>query len=71
MLSSIGYEPEINLASLQKKVQQSTDKELYLQIGVAGFAFGNIMLLSFPEYLAFNENIDQQFVSFFAQMSTF
>jgi Cu+-exporting ATPase len=71
MLSSIGYEPEINLASLQKKVQKSTDKELYLQIGVAGFAFGNIMLLSFPEYLAFNDNIDQQFVSFFAIISIF
>ncbi len=71
VLSSIGYEPEINLASLQKKVQKSTDKELYLQIGVAGFAFGNIMLLSFPEYLAINEKIDQQFVSFFAYISIF
>ena len=71
MLSSIGYEPEINLASLQKKVQKSTDKELYLQIGVAGFAFGNIMLLSFPEYLAFNQKIDEQFVTFFGFISIF
>jgi len=71
MLTSIGYEPEINLASLQKQVQKSTDKELYLQIGVAGFAFGNIMLLSFPEYLAINEKIDEQFVSFFAYISIF
>jgi Cu+-exporting ATPase len=71
LLSSIGYEPEINLASLQKKVQKSTDKELYLQIGVAGFAFGNIMLLSFPEYLALNDKIDGQFVSFFGFICIF
>jgi Cu+-exporting ATPase len=71
MLYSIGYEPEINLASLQKQVQKSTDRELYLQIGVAGFAFGNIMLLSFPDYLAINEKIDQDFVSFFAYISIF
>ena len=69
ILSSIGYEPEINLASLQKNVQKSSDKKLYLQIGVAGFAFGNIMLLSFPSYLAVNETIEQQFVSFFGYVS--
>jgi Cu+-exporting ATPase len=69
VLYSIGYEPEINLASLQKQVQKSTNRELYLQIGFAGFAFGNIMLLSFPDYLAINGKIDQQFVSFFAYIS--
>jgi len=70
-LSSIGYEPEINLASLQKQVQKNTDKELYLQIGVAGFAFGNIMLLSFPEYLAMDGSISQEFLSFFGYVSIF
>jgi Cu+-exporting ATPase len=68
-LYSIGYEPEINLASIQKQVQKSTDRELYLQLGFAGFAFGNIMLLSFPDYLAINDSIEQQFVSFFAYIS--
>lgn len=71
VLTSIGYEPEISLATLQKEVQKSTDKELYLQIGVAGFAFGNIMLLSFPEYLATGETIDKQFLSFFGYLSIF
>jgi len=70
-LVSIGYEPEINLASLKKQVQKNTDKELYLQIGVAGFAFGNIMLLSFPEYLAMDETIGEEFLSFFGYISTF
>jgi len=70
-LASIGYEPEINLASVKKEVQKSADKELYLQIGVAGFAFGNIMLLSFPEYLAGDQVIDQTFLSFFGYLSIF
>ena len=71
VLASLGYEPEINLASIRKQVQKSTDKELYLQIGVAGFAFGNIMLLSFPEYLAGNETLDLEFLSFFGYLSIF
>jgi Cu+-exporting ATPase len=71
VLTSIGYEPEISLATLKKEVQKSTDKELYLQIGVAGFAFGNIMLLSFPEYLAIGETIDREFLSFFGYLSIF
>jgi Cu+-exporting ATPase len=70
-LTSIGYEPEINLASIKKQVQESTNKEIYLQIGVAGFAFGNIMLLSFPEYLATDGAIDKQFLSFFGYLSVF
>jgi len=70
-LASIGYEPEINLASVKKEVQKSADKELYLQIGVAGFAFGNIMLLSFPQYLAGDQTIDRTFLSFFGYLSIF
>ncbi len=50
-LASIGYKPEINFDQLQKKPGKAVDKSLFYQIGIAGFAFGNIMLLSFPEYL--------------------
>ena len=65
LLSACGYEPEINLASLQQQVQRKTDFELYLKIGIAGFAFGNIMLLSLPEYLARGGLSDQTFTIFF------
>ena len=65
LLSSIGYEPEINLASLNREVSSESNKQLYLKIGVAGFAFGNIMLLSFPEYLSGDEVIDPRFTFFF------
>ncbi|GAA4951055.1 heavy metal translocating P-type ATPase metal-binding domain-containing protein [Algibacter agarivorans] len=49
LLSSIGYEPFISLDdfSVGKK---NTDRSLIYKLGIAGFAFGNIMFLSFPEY---------------------
>ncbi|MEZ4961807.1 MAG: heavy metal translocating P-type ATPase metal-binding domain-containing protein [Saprospiraceae bacterium] len=51
LLASIGYAPEINLGSLDQAVKKPVAKRLIYQLGLAGFAFGNIMLLSFPEYL--------------------
>lgn len=56
ILSSLGYEPSINLSSVDKK-NIVTNKETYYKLGIAGFCFGNIMLFSFPEYLS----IDNQF----------
>ena len=50
LLASIGYAPEINLGSLDKESRKPHSRKLIYQLGVAGFAFGNIMLLSFPEY---------------------
>jgi P-type Cu+ transporter len=52
LLASIGYEPHIDLATLDKSVRKTPFKSLYMKIGLAGFAFGNIMLFSFPEYLS-------------------
>ena len=49
LLSSIGYEPYISLEDYnvgKKKV----DRSLLYKLAIAGFAFGNIMFLSFPEY---------------------
>ena len=50
-LASLGYEPDFNLADLHTKVSEKNLRSLYIKIGIAGFAFGNIMLLSFPDYL--------------------
>ncbi len=52
LLASLGYEPHIDLTCLDKSVRKTPFKSLYMKIGLAGFAFGNIMLFSFPEYLA-------------------
>ena len=54
-LTSIGYEPYISLNDLQHK-RPGLDRSMVYQIGVAGFAFGNIMLMSFPEYLGIDSS---------------
>jgi Cu+-exporting ATPase len=52
LLTSIGYEPLISFDDLEKKTLTDSNRKLYYKIGIAGFSFGNIMLLSFPEYLS-------------------
>ncbi len=49
LLNAIGYAPSITLEDYAGKKERK-DRRLIYQLGVAGFAFGNIMLLSFPEY---------------------
>jgi len=49
LLTSIGYEPHISLNDL-KEHRPKVQKSLLYQLGIAGFCFANIMLLSFPEY---------------------
>lgn len=55
LLSRIGYEPELNFAKLTDEKAPKPNRSLLLKIGIAGFSFGNIMLLSFPEYLGFEK----------------
>ncbi len=50
LLDSIAYPPQITLDSIEKKEKKSNNR-LLLQLGLAGFAFGNIMLLAIPEYV--------------------
>ena len=54
LLGSIGYEPYISLEDTLN-TKRKIDRSLIYKLGVAGFAFGNIMLLSFPEYFQANE----------------
>ncbi|EDM43714.1 Cu(I)-translocating P-type ATPase [unidentified eubacterium SCB49] len=54
LLSKIGYEPNISLEDFNKK-EKKIDRSLIYKLGVAGFAFGNIMFLSFPEYFEVDE----------------
>ena len=49
LLASIGYPPDLNLNTLEGTARKPVSRRLIYQLGVAGFAFGNIMLLSFPE----------------------
>jgi P-type Cu+ transporter len=56
-LSFIGYEPVITLNDTEKKKPLAFDRKQVYKIGIAGFCFVNIMMLSFPEYLS-GGNID-------------
>lgn len=52
-LTAIGYEPHISLQDAGKIKASGHDKTRLLKIGVAGFCFANIMMLSLPEYFSF------------------
>lgn len=65
LLAKIGYEPEIRLSNLEKPAKDSRQHDLYLKLGLAGFAFGNTMMLSFPEYLSFGLSLDANLRWFF------
>ena len=70
LMGYIGYEPLINLNDLEEKVEKKTNNNQVLKIGLAGFCFGNIMMLSFPEYFAFGNFYDQKNLShFFAYLN--
>ena len=49
LLCKIGYRPDLTANKENPKPEK--DRRLLLELGVAGFCFGNIMMLSFPEYL--------------------
>ena len=50
-LTNLGYKPVINLETAEKK-HEFLDKSLLIKLAIAGFAFGNGMFFSFPEYAA-------------------
>ena len=64
LLSSIGYEPYISLENFDEG-KKKVDRSLIYKIGIAFFCFGNIMLLSFPEYFEVEEFWINQYRGFF------
>jgi Cu+-exporting ATPase len=69
LLSSAGYAPVISLGDLELSRRKKKYDPAVIRIGVAGFCFGNIMMLSFPEYLSGNDVIIPQLKTFFAWLS--
>lgn len=69
LLTALGYEPDLNLGVLREDKTRGApaDRGLWLRIGTAGFAFGNIMLLSIPSYLGMKES--ELFRPFFGWLS--
>ncbi len=52
LMAFIGYEPYISLQDNTKKHAAVYKRTKIYRIGVAGFCFANIMMLSFPEYFS-------------------
>lgn len=72
LLATLGYAPLFNLDSAGKTQKSNKEQHrLLLRIGVTGFCFGNIMLLSFPEYfkLDLQNNIDAGYQKFFLYLN--
>lgn len=68
LLAGLGYEPSINLADLESKPRDRTIRKLYARLAIAGFAFGNVMLLSFPEYLGLDKILKPGFTVWFGYL---
>lgn len=64
LLSAIGYEPYISLEDYETG-KNKVDRSLIYKLGIAGFAFGNVMFLSFPEYFEVSEFWLEQYKTIF------
>ncbi len=71
LLDSIGYAPAINMSNLEDKTKKVADRSLYYKLGLVGFAFGNVMLFTFPQYLGLIKETDQSFFKFFSYVNLF
>ncbi|WP_018477913.1 heavy metal translocating P-type ATPase [Pontibacter roseus] len=69
LLARIGYEPAITLADTDGKKTSKQSRTIIYKLGLAGFAFGNVMLLAFPDYLSFTEELQHSYGSFFGYLS--
>ncbi|MCC6187366.1 MAG: heavy metal translocating P-type ATPase metal-binding domain-containing protein [Chitinophagaceae bacterium] len=59
-LTAIGYEPHISLQDLDPKTIKSATKKKLYKIGIAGFCFVNIMMLSLPEYFSIGYLLEKE-----------
>ncbi|KUG08914.1 ATPase [Solirubrum puertoriconensis] len=68
LLTALGYEPQITLAELGAQPNHGS-RAIYYKLGLAGFCFGNVMLLAFPDYLSFTDELAREFGRFFGYIS--
>ncbi|HLT87359.1 MAG TPA: heavy metal translocating P-type ATPase metal-binding domain-containing protein [Sphingobacterium sp.] len=68
LLVQIGYEPKITLQDVVKEGKKLNQRGLIAKITVAGFCFGNSMMISFPEYFGMAA-FEQQYANFFGYMN--
>jgi Cu+-exporting ATPase len=69
LLAFVGYEPYITLNDGEKGREKKISRGHIFKIGVAGFAFGNIMMLSFPDYFSGGQIGETQLRNTFSYVS--
>lgn len=69
LMASLGYEPTLSFGSLDVARPKSASRKLLLQLGLAGFAFGNIMLFSICLYNGLDALSVLQFKPLFGYLS--
>ncbi len=71
LLASMGYEPQLTLGELDRGQQKAdpSRRRQWLQVGVAGFAFGNIMLFTLPVYFGLDSLSGPLFKRLFGGLS--
>ncbi len=57
-LTHIGYEPHLSLEEVSSAQLRHIDHTRWYKIGLAGFCFANIMMMSFPEYFSGGEALE-------------
>lgn len=68
-LTIIGYEPHISLNDVSSSKIKKYDTTTIVKIGIAGFCFGNIMMLSFPEYFSLGKSDDIGLKTWFSYLN--
>lgn len=69
LLHSLGYTPTLRLRDADRTAGPDPGRSLLLRLGVAGFAFGNIMLLSVAVYLGLDSATGPTFLRYFGAIS--
>ena len=67
LLTRLGYVPDINLKTKSGEKTRVSSNSVVLKLGIAGFCFGNVMLLSFPQYFGFE--IEPAYSQYFTLIS--
>jgi Cu+-exporting ATPase len=64
-LASIGYEPYISLNDLTSVKWKENNKSQLYKLGISGFCFANIMMMSLPEYFSGGGHVEETLSTFF------
>jgi len=70
LLTSIGYKPSLNYSDMEDTPKNTIETSLYIKLGIAGFAFANLMLFAFPEYLSLGA-LNAEIKSFLSYLNMF